>query len=72
MYFIYDFPLHIINVKKLTTLKLVLKTTIMTPVKPQNQSYDACKTANIKKFKADKILESGLQRVMAASLMSAC
>jgi hypothetical protein len=34
---------------------------IMTPVKPQ-----------ISKFRADKILPSGLQRVMAALLMSVC
>jgi hypothetical protein len=34
---------------KLTSLQLVLRTTIMTPVKPQ-----------ISKFKADKILPSGL------------
>jgi hypothetical protein len=39
----------------------VLRTTIMTPVKPQ-----------ISKFKADKILPSGLQRVMAALLRSVC
>jgi hypothetical protein len=37
------------NVKQLTSLKLVLRTTIMTPVKPQ-----------ISKFKADKILPNGL------------
>jgi hypothetical protein len=48
-----------INVKKLTSLNLVLRTTITTPVKPQ-----------ISKLKADKILPSGLQRVMAALLMS--
>jgi hypothetical protein len=52
-----DFML--VNVKKLTSLKLVLRTTIMTPVKPQ-----------ISKFQADKILLSWLQRVMAALLMS--
>jgi hypothetical protein len=50
-----------INVKKLTSLKLVLMTTLMTPVKPQ-----------ISKFKAVRTLPSGLQRVMAALLMSVC
>jgi hypothetical protein len=42
-------PTYSIIVEKLFSLKLVLRTTIMTPVKPQ-----------ISIFKADKVLPSGL------------
>jgi hypothetical protein len=45
--------------KKLTSLKLMLRTTIMTPVEPR-----------ISKFQPDKMLPRGLQRAMAALLMS--
>jgi hypothetical protein len=52
-----------INVQKRTSLKLVLRTANMTPVK-------AIQRPQISKFQADKILPSGLSRVMAALLMS--